>query len=98
MNGKSKRRWPAEEKWAILEEGRRPGTLVSEVCRRHHLAPAQYYLWERQAKAAALQALRPAPRGRKPRSQEDQLREELVQVRVALGELALENLRLKKGL
>ena len=56
---KNKRTWTAEEKWRILQEARQAGMAVSEVRRRHQLAPAQFYLWEKQAHQGALEALRP---------------------------------------
>ncbi|MDR7549432.1 MAG: helix-turn-helix domain-containing protein [Armatimonadota bacterium] len=50
----------------ILEEARIAEGSVGEVCRRHQLAPGQFYRWEHQARQAALQALRDGKRGRKP--------------------------------
>jgi transposase-like protein len=65
MNKSSKRNWSAEDKLRILEEARHSGQAVSEVCRRHQIAPAQFYLWEKQARQGALAALRhPAPAAR----------------------------------
>ena len=63
-DSKRRRRWTAEEKLTILQEARQAGHTVSEVCRRHQVQPTQYYLWEKQAKAGALAALRSASPGR----------------------------------
>ncbi len=52
LNG---RKWAAEEKLQILDEARRAGQAVSDVCRRHQIAPSQFYEWERQARAGALE-------------------------------------------
>ncbi|HPZ77353.1 MAG TPA: transposase [Thermosynergistes sp.] len=40
LNGaKGRRKWSAKEKLRILEEARQAGESVSEVCRRHQVAP-----------------------------------------------------------
>jgi transposase-like protein len=93
-----RRRWTAEEKLQVLEEARQAGNLVSEVCRRHQLAPGQFYLWERQARQGALQALRDGKRGRKPTDPTVRLQAEIDRLRVTVAELSTENLQLKRGL
>lgn len=98
MSTKAVRRWTAEEKLRILEEGRQVNQTLSEVCRRHQIAPGQFYLWEKQAKQGALQALRNAQRGRKPAPAETRLRAEVERLRAVVAELSIENLQLKKGL
>ena len=97
MSTRSNRRWTAQEKLAILEAARQPGAMVSDVCRRHVIATAQFYLWEKQARQGALEALRPGPPGPKLQNQEGRLQAEVARLQLALGELALENLQLKKG-
>ncbi|MGQ0650201.1 MAG: transposase [Gemmatimonadaceae bacterium] len=56
-NGKARRRRSGAEKLQIIEEARAPGTTVAEVLRRYQLDAATFYRWEREAKAAALEAL-----------------------------------------
>jgi transposase len=57
----TRRRWSAETKRAIVEEASRTMTSVSDVARRHAIAPALLYRWRRQlAKAEA--AGEPPPR------------------------------------
>src|SRR6516225_9815264 len=56
--GSNGRKWTAEEKLQILDEARKAGQPVSDVCRRHQIAPTQFYEWEKQARAGALEALR----------------------------------------
>jgi len=97
MSRRTKRAWSAEDKLRILEEARQGGQAVSEVCRRHQIAPAQFYLWEKQTREAALEALRPGARGRKPVPAELRLEAEVERLRTALAELTLENLAFKKG-
>ena len=70
MSSDSRRKWTAEEKLQILDEVRKAGQAVSEVCRRHQIAPAQFYQWEQQAREAALEACA-RKRGRKPRKTEE---------------------------
>ena len=97
MNDKTRRKWSAEEKLRILEEARQTGQAVAEVCRRYQIAPTQFYLWEKQARDGALQALAARTRGRKPAPAEARLAAELERMRAAVTELTLENLELKKG-
>lgn len=96
MNKRSKRSWSAEDKLRILDEARQTGQTVSEVCRRHQIAAAQFYLWEKQARQGALGALRPGARGRKPQPEEARLAAEVERLRTAVTELTLENLQLKR--
>ena len=41
-----KRRWPAEQKLAVLQEWKN-GAPLEEVCRRYALNAAQMYRWKR---------------------------------------------------
>jgi transposase-like protein len=50
MNKREYRRFTAEQKLAILGKAAQAGVTVSEVCRRHGLAPSALYRW----RAAAL--------------------------------------------
>lgn len=97
MSSDSRRQWTAEEKLQILDEARKAGQAVSEVCRRHQIAPAQFYQWEQQVRKAALEALRNGKRGRKPRKAEEQLKAEVTRLRTVIAELSAETLQLKKG-
>jgi transposase-like protein len=74
------------------------GLKSCEVCRRHQLAPGQFYLWEKQARQGALQALRDAKRGRKRTDPTVRFQTEIDRLRVTVAELSTENLQLKKGL
>lgn len=98
MSTRSRRRWTAAEKWQILEEGRQTGQAVSEVCRRHQIAPGQFYTWEKQARQGALEALRQGPGGRQRSDPTLALQAEVARLRAVVTELSVENLQLKKGL
>ena len=97
MTKKNHRTWSAEDKLRILEEARQADVTVSEVCRRYQIAPGLFYVWEKQAKKGALDALK--AKTRKAKADPDAvLRAELEKTRCALAELTIENLQLKKGL
>ena len=49
--GTGRRRWlSADHKARMIEETLVPGAVVSEVARRHGLAPQQLFTWRRQAR------------------------------------------------
>jgi transposase len=91
-----KRRFSAEEKFQILEEGRAPGASIAEVCRRHQISTTLFYLWEKQAKKAALEVLRGNGNGRKRNSKEERLQEKIQKLNAVISEITEENLTLKK--
>ena len=98
-----RRQFSGEQKLAIIEEARRPGTVVAEVLRRHQLDAATFYQWEAEARAAMREALGGKPRGGRggARDQEREiarLRAELEKKRQIIAEVVEENLALKGGL
>ena len=95
MTGK-RRRWTAEEKLRILQEGRQTDGSIAEVCRRHGITAGQFYAWEQRARGGALLALQRV-HGRHQPDRESQLEVTLGELRSAVAELLMENLRLKKG-
>jgi transposase-like protein len=100
MNSQKKiRHWKAEEKLQIIEEARKTGNTVSEVCRRHGVGTGQFYVWEKYARQGALTALRNVLAVGDPTSKgEEILKSELGRLRAVIAELSMENLELKKGL
>ncbi len=51
ITGSGRRRWfSADAKARMIEETIVPGAVVSEVARRHGLAPQQLFTWRRQAR------------------------------------------------
>jgi transposase len=97
MPNQKRRRWTAEEKLNIIEEARQTSQTISEVCRRHGIAPGQFYGWEKQARNGALIALRAKRAGRKRANRETELETEVTRLRAVVAELSAENLELKKG-
>jgi transposase len=62
ITGTGRRRQFSEEaKGRIVEETLVPGAVVSEIARRHGLAPQQLFTWRRQARRAAAAAVNEEP-------------------------------------
>jgi transposase len=55
-----RRRWSLQDKLQIVEETMQPGVTVSEVARRHGLAPSVVFTWRRLAREGQLGDARPA--------------------------------------
>ena len=55
-----RRRWSLQDKLQIVEETMQPGVTVSEVARRHGLAPSVVFTWRRLAREGRLGNARPA--------------------------------------
>lgn len=96
MTTSQRRSWSAQQKLAILEEARKAGMTVSEVCRQHGISVGQFYAWEKQARQSALEGLQAQRRGPKV-DRATTLEGELDRMRAVIAELSAENLALKKG-
>ena len=97
MSKREYRRFTAEQKLEILNEAAQPGVTVSEVCRRHGLAPSALYRWRAVAQGGSAVALkRDAPRA--PRKDDPEVRHQaqLERLRAVIAEITAENLELKK--
>ena len=55
-----RRRWSLQDKLQIVEETLQPGVKVSEVARRHGLAPSVVFTWRRLAREGRLGDTGPA--------------------------------------
>jgi len=55
-----RRRWSLQDKLQILEETLQPGVTVTEVARRHGLAPSVVFTWRRLAREGRLGDVGPA--------------------------------------
>ena len=49
-----RRRWSLQDKLQIVDETLQPGVTVTEVARRHGLAPSVVFTWRRLAREARL--------------------------------------------
>jgi transposase len=56
-----RRRWPYEEKVRLVEQTLSPEVTVSEVARRHGVAPSLLFAWRRQAREGRLGGSDTAP-------------------------------------
>jgi transposase len=55
-----RRRWSLQDKLQIVEETLQPGVTVTEVARRHGLAPSVVFTWRRLAREGRLGDAGPA--------------------------------------
>jgi len=86
-----------QEKLRIINEVRVGGQPVSQVCRRHGIAPARFYEWEKRLNEAGPAGLkRDASNVTAQRLQE--LEAENARLKAVIAEIAEENLKIKKGL
>jgi len=85
-----------QEKLRIINEVRTGGQPVSQVCRRHGIAPGRFYEWEKRLKEGGPEGLRrDAVKVSALRVQE--LEAEVTRLKGVIAEIAEENLRIKKG-
>ena len=91
------RRFTAEQKLEILREADQPAVSVSEVCRRHGLAPSVFYRWRAVAQGGSAVALKRDAK-RTPRKDDIETRHkaEIERLRAVVAEITAENLELKK--
>ena len=103
MSKQSPRRWTAQQKLAIVEEGRKEGVQVSEICRKHQIAPTLFYDWEKKIRQGALHSLtarqtQTTRMARMPSRTPAEAEAEITRLKEVIAELAEENLRIKRGL
>jgi transposase len=55
-----RRRWSPQDKLQVVEETMQPGVTVTEVARRHGLAPSVVFTWRRLAREGRLGDAGPA--------------------------------------
>jgi transposase len=91
------RRYTAEQKLSILKEAEQPGVTISEVCRRHGIAPSVFYRWRAVADDGSSSALKREGK-RTPRKGGIEARQkaEIERLRAVVAEITAENLELKK--
>jgi len=54
LGAERRRRWSLQDKLQIVEETLQPGVTVTEVARRHGLAPSVVFTWRRLAREGRL--------------------------------------------
>jgi transposase len=97
MSKREHRRYTAEQKIEILREAEQPNVTISEVCRRHSLAPSVFYRWRAVAQTGSASALKQDAKRVPGKNDLEARREaELVRLRAVIAEITAENLELKK--
>jgi transposase len=54
-----RRRWSRDDKMRIIEETLAPGAVVTEIARRHGIAPSLVFTWRRRARLATVASAGP---------------------------------------
>lgn len=98
MSKKSHKKFTAEEKYRILEEGESGTMSINEVCRRHGISTVTYYSWRQKVRQAAIESLSNRHHGKKSQKsrQELELEAENQRLKHTVIELSQENVNLKK--
>ena len=95
MEKRSQRRFTAEEKLKILQEGEYGNMTINEVCRRHGISAVTYYYWKKQAQLSMKDGLSNKSTGKKNK-RESELEEEIKRLKHTIVEITQENVELKK--
>ena len=97
MSRKSPKKFTAEEKYQIIQEGETGSMSISEVCRRHGISAVTYYSWRDKVRQAAIESLRQGPGRKSGKSHHElELEDENQRLKHTIVELSQENVNLKK--
>ena len=94
----SKKRFTAEQKIQIVLEGLRGELSVAELCRREGIANVTYYKWSKDFLDAGKNGLTLETKRNATTEEVKSLKEQNADLRRAVSEQILENIRLKKSL
>lgn len=94
----SKKRFTAEQKIKIVLEGLRGEIPVSEICRREGIASVTYYKWSKDFLDAGKNGLTLEVKRNATSAEVRALKDQNADLRRAVSEQMLENIRLKKSL
>lgn len=98
-NARERRHFLPQQKVAIVKEHLVDGVPISDLCDRHHIQPAQFYLWQKQLFENGATAFERKTKASGPTPAERQveaLRAKLVSKNEVIAELMEENVSLKK--
>jgi transposase-like protein len=98
-SARERRHFSPQQKAAIIKEHLVDGEPISDLCDRHHLQPAQFYLWQKQLFENGVTAFERKTKAAGPSLAERQveaLRAKLVTKNEVIAELMEENVSLKK--
>jgi len=98
MSKRSHKKFTAEEKYRILQEGESGTMSINEVCRRHGISTVSYYSWREKVRQAAVESLRNGHHGKRSNKNghERELETENERLKHTIVELSQENVLLKK--
>ena len=94
----TRRKYTSEEKIRIVLEGLRGEIAVTELCRRESIAPAVYYKWSKAFLDAGKNGLTRDTQRDATSDEVRRVRSENEDLKMALAEAHLDNIRLKKSL
>ena len=94
----TRRRFSAEEKIRIVLEGLRGQIPVSELCRKESIAPSIYYKWSKAFLEAGKNGLTLDTKRDATSDEVRRLKEQAEDLKKALAEMMLDNMRYKKSL
>ena len=92
------RKFSADEKIRIVLEGLRGQIPVSELCRKEGIAPSIYYKWSKAFLEAGKNGLTLDTKRDATSDEVRRLKEQTEDLKKALAELMLDNMRYKKSL
>ena len=98
-NSRERRHFTPQHKVAIVKAHLVDGVPISDLCDRHHIQPAQFYLWQKQLFENGATAFERKTKSSGPTPAERQieaLRAKLVTKNEVIAELMEENVRAKK--
>jgi len=98
-NSRERRHFTPQQKVAIVKAHLVDGVPISDLCDRHHIQPAQFYLWQKQLFENGAGAFERKTKSSSPTPAERQveaLRAKLVTKNEVIAELIQENVSLKK--
>jgi len=95
---KTRRRFSAEEKIRIVLEGLKGEESIAELCRREGISPNLYYNWSKEFLEAGKRRLMGDTKREASSGEVNGLRQENVQLKQLVADLALRNQVLKKSL
>ena len=94
----TRRKFSAEEKIRIVLEGLRGQIPVSELCRKESIAPSIYYKWSKAFLEAGKNGLTLDTKRDATTDEVRRLKEQTEDLKKALAEMMLDNMRYKKSL
>jgi len=95
---RTRRKFSAEQKIRIVLEGLRGQIAISELCRRESIAASAYYKWSKSFLEAGKNGLTRAVLRDATTAEVKKLKSENKDLKKAVAELMLDNMRYKKSL